>query len=209
MTNTSGTPSASAGWYPDGDGSPQLRWWNGTQWTEHTHDPAEAASQTPYSLNAAAIPTVGTDKPVYNIFIWLIVLLPILSLISLATFDLTDYMRQTVSNPTRPGPVFTGPYLLLSGLGIVIYLVSVLLAYFDRKKLEADGFVRPFHWAWTFLGGVVYIIGRSVVAYRRTRSRGLWPIWAFAVIWVVSIVINSVKLADSLSSVLPHITSRS
>ncbi len=23
-------------WYPDPQGGPNLRWWNGTQWTEHT-----------------------------------------------------------------------------------------------------------------------------------------------------------------------------
>ncbi|ADG89380.1 hypothetical protein TBS_34160 [Thermobispora bispora] len=34
-----------AGWYPDPYGSPLLRWWDGTQWTEHTHPPV--AGQSP------------------------------------------------------------------------------------------------------------------------------------------------------------------
>ncbi|MFJ2031631.1 DUF2510 domain-containing protein [Streptosporangium sp. NPDC087985] len=47
---TTQTPS---GWYPDPYGSPQLRWWDGTQWTDATH-PADAPAgqavpQTPQS----------------------------------------------------------------------------------------------------------------------------------------------------------------
>ncbi|MEV3859017.1 phospholipid scramblase-related protein [Streptomyces sp. NPDC050095] len=49
MTTQSNTP---AGWYPDPQGAPQtLRWWDGSQWTEHTHAqgqaPAQAAPQAP------------------------------------------------------------------------------------------------------------------------------------------------------------------
>ncbi|MEU6841926.1 phospholipid scramblase-related protein [Streptomyces sp. NPDC046716] len=49
MTSPSSTP---AGWYPDPHGVPQtLRWWDGSQWTDHTHAaPAEqpaAAAQVP------------------------------------------------------------------------------------------------------------------------------------------------------------------
>ncbi|WP_394428983.1 phospholipid scramblase-related protein [Streptomyces sp. SGAir0957] len=43
MTTQSNTP---AGWYPDPQGAPQsLRYWDGSQWTEHTHAQAPAAQQ--------------------------------------------------------------------------------------------------------------------------------------------------------------------
>ncbi|MFJ4713346.1 phospholipid scramblase-related protein [Streptomyces sp. NPDC088785] len=50
MTSPSNTP---AGWYPDPHGVPQtLRWWDGSQWTDHTHaapaeQPAPAAQVPP------------------------------------------------------------------------------------------------------------------------------------------------------------------
>ncbi|MGD6742046.1 phospholipid scramblase-related protein [Streptomyces sp. BH106] len=44
MTTHSNTP---AGWYPDPQGAPQaLRWWDGTQWTGHTHA-GQAQAQAP------------------------------------------------------------------------------------------------------------------------------------------------------------------
>ncbi|GGR99893.1 scramblase [Streptomyces aureoverticillatus] len=46
MTTHSNTP---AGWYPDPHGAPQLlRWWDGSQWTDHTNPaPQEAQAQAP------------------------------------------------------------------------------------------------------------------------------------------------------------------
>ncbi|MGP3775494.1 phospholipid scramblase-related protein [Streptomyces sp. SDT5-1] len=49
MTTHSNTP---AGWYPDPQGTPQtLRWWDGAQWTEHTH---AAQAQPPAQAQAPA-----------------------------------------------------------------------------------------------------------------------------------------------------------
>lgn len=43
VTTQSNTP---AGWYPDPQGAPQsLRYWDGSQWTEHTHAQAPEAQQ--------------------------------------------------------------------------------------------------------------------------------------------------------------------
>ncbi len=49
-------PSTPPGWYPDGQGG--QRWWDGTQWTEHTQPPEGGASGAP-----ATPPTPGpTDQ---------------------------------------------------------------------------------------------------------------------------------------------------
>lgn len=43
MTTQSNTP---AGWYPDPQGAPQLlRWWDGSQWTQHTNPDQSAGGQ--------------------------------------------------------------------------------------------------------------------------------------------------------------------
>jgi uncharacterized protein YxjI len=56
VTTHSNTP---AGWYPDPHGAPRtLRYWDGSQWTEHTHadQQAQAAQQAPQQSPAAHQP---------------------------------------------------------------------------------------------------------------------------------------------------------
>ncbi|MFY4720763.1 phospholipid scramblase-related protein [Streptomyces sp. LaBMicrA B280] len=51
MTTQSNTP---AGWYPDPHGAPQtLRYWDGSQWTEHTNNQAQQGQQAPAAQQAA------------------------------------------------------------------------------------------------------------------------------------------------------------
>jgi hypothetical protein len=203
VTNTKGNTVA-AGWYDDPAGSGQKRWWDGGRWTEHLHDPSLEV------YGAVATPVVGVGTPVYNAYIWLIVLLPLLSTASLAFFDMNGYLRDSMaagasgSGVSGSMALFTPAYVLLMVGGWGLYLVAVLLAYFDWRKLGRDGYARPFHWAWAFLSGTVYIIGRSVVVRRRS-GHGLLPIWILIAVFVASFVVGIVKVVDAFFAVFSTI----
>jgi hypothetical protein len=175
---------APAGWHPDPAGSGMERWWDGTQWTEHRrwpHAPAPAAA--PYERNPQVVP--GT--PVYTPFIWILTLLPLLSLL-LLPWVLSEALSQMVAQlPERfatytPGTSTrfsfeTGPANLVAQLvSWLSWAATVLLAWLDHRALRSRGFVRPFHWAFAFIPAPVYPIGRSIVARRRS-GRGIAPMW--------------------------------
>jgi hypothetical protein len=186
---TDSTATAAAGWYDDPAGSGQKRWWDGTQWSEHLHDPSLEV------YGVVAKPVVGAGTPVYNPYIWLIVLLPLISTAAFASYDMAGYMRDSLTGGNSVSAMFNPSYLLLTALGWGLYLVTALLAYFDWKRLTRDGYVRPFHWAWAFLSSTVYIIGRSVIVKRRS-GRGLLPIWIMIGVFVIATVVAVVKISD-------------
>jgi hypothetical protein len=165
-------------------------------------DPAVYASSAPVQ------PSLTHGASIYTPFMWLIVLLPLLSVIALAAFNLPiglvargGYAAQ-LHNPLLANPMLTDPtYIVMVLLGWVIYGVSVWMAYLDWRALGRMGIVHPFHWAWTFLGGLVYVIGRSVVVHRRVGG-GLLPIWISAGVVVVTIVVAMVKLVSWFSSLM-------
>ncbi|MEO7121678.1 MAG: DUF2510 domain-containing protein [Lacisediminihabitans sp.] len=191
MTNTTGN-TAAAGWYDDPSGSGQKRWWDGARWTDHLHDPSLEV------YGAVATPVMGARTSVYNIYIWLVVLLPLLSIVSLMSFDMSGYLRGAMEGGNSLSGMLSPSYLLITALNWGIYLVMVLFAYLDSKKLGRDGFVRPFPWAWAFLSSAVYVIGRSVVAKRRS-GRGLLPIWVTIAVYVITVVVAIVQVANMLS----------
>jgi hypothetical protein len=104
-----------------------------------------------------------------------------------------------------PASIFTPAYVLLAFSGFVVYGVSVLLAYFDGERLKREGVVRPFHWAWSFLSGTVYVIGRSVIVHKVAPGRGLMPIWVLVAVIVLSIVVSTIKMSALMSSMVSSI----
>ncbi|HEY0259614.1 MAG TPA: DUF2510 domain-containing protein [Lacisediminihabitans sp.] len=196
MTDDAGSATPVPGWYPDYTGLPRLRWWDGTGWTEHLHDPALA---TP---GLAARPALRPGTPVYTVFLWVILGLQLVSVITLSTLDLNGLVTRTATDSTMGGSMtmttLSPGYLLTSLVGYLAWGLGVLLAYFDWRRLRNTGFDRPFHWAFTFINSGVYIIGRSVIVKRRA-GRGLLPIWIWALIVVVSIVVLVVKVTAAVS----------
>lgn len=177
MTNAT-TPSTPAGWYPDPAGSARSRWWDGAQWTEHYYDPYTGAP-----AQALAAPA-GTQP--YTPWIWIMVFLPVLSVVSLFTIDFTGYMQATMTGDVRAmmSTLFSPGYFLTLALGLLAYAGGVLFAYLDWKELLRREVPRPFHWAMAFIPYPVYVIGRSVVIRRRT-GKGIAPMWVTIVLYVV------------------------
>lgn len=114
---------------------------------------------------------------VFNNFIWAIALLPVVSFAALLSAEATSPL-----------------------LAWGIWVGSVVLAFLDRRQLERDGMVRPFHWAWTLLSPGVYVIGRSIIVRRRS-GRSLAPMWAWATIMLVSILTAAGKVGESVPGV--------
>ncbi len=76
QSQTSPSSAPAAGWYPNPQGQ-GLRWWDGSAWTEHTHEEAPAggdaapagaapASTTPAASTAAAAKPAKSDKKRVN-----------------------------------------------------------------------------------------------------------------------------------------------
>jgi hypothetical protein len=93
---------------------------------------------------------------------------------------------------------YLSPVLWISTvLSYAVYGLSVFFAYRDVKVLTARSVPRPFHWAFAFLGGIVYAIGRSIVVGRRT-GKGYAPIWVEGGVVLLSLVVSGVILAMML-----------
>lgn len=189
------------GWYPDPEGGQAARWWDGAQWTTHV-----SPYQVPEVLKAPA----GTKTD--TVWIWLIVLLPLLSIASIFLIDIPGYMRTILANPTSPTATFaiyTQPgYLIVTGLGWLLVILMVVFAVLDHRELRARQVPKPFHWAWAFLS-IVYPIGRSVVVKRRTGG-GLNPLWALIVVYAISFIVTiiwTIMITMQIMTMVPNYTS--
>ncbi|MEO5921237.1 MAG: DUF2510 domain-containing protein [Pseudolysinimonas sp.] len=204
---TDPTHATPPGWYPDQNAPGQQRWWDGTQWT----DRVQAAYSTAHhyaALKAPAGTTTGT------IWIWLYVLSPVLGLISLFAIDIAGYMRSVLANPGSVSgtlSLYTSPGFILATIGgWLLVALGIVFAFLDWRALKARGVPQPFHWAFAFFGvagyGLVYAIGRSVVAYRRTGA-GLAPLWATIAVYVVSFIVAliwSFSLMQTMMTLIPQ-----
>lgn len=143
----------------------------------------------PTKLVAPAGTKTGT------VWIWLIVFLPLISISSLFLIDVTGYVTQLITNPTSLAALFSlyvSPgFLITVGLSFVLYALIVIFAVRDVATLKQRGVPNPFHWAFAFLGGVIYTIGRSVVVKMRT-GQGLGPIWGTIAVFGVSMIVSLV-----------------
>ena len=207
MSTSGGAPVVPPGWYPDPAGTGRFRWWDGSAWTDQFSTPhvptayANPYANTPY---APQRPLISRETPVYNPLIWIITLLPLLTMVLLLFWN-PDFRVIYVGSQQRPtvdpSSIFTPVYFLLVFSGFLTYAATVLLAYFDSERLKRDGVARPFHWAWSFLSGPVYVIGRSVIVAKVAPGRGLAPIWVLIGVVFLSFVVSTIKMSALMSSV--------
>ena len=192
-----------AAWYPDPSGGPHQRWWDGTQWTDHVSDP--------YAPAAALTAPEGTATN--TVWIWLIIVLPLLPMLGLLTIDwgsLFDFASYNSADPSRVFAAELAFFLSPGYLGAIIggwvvYGLNALFAYRDWRFLQAAGVPKPFHFAWVFLSSVVYTIGRAVVVKRRTGhgSAILWASIGAIVLMVVITIVMSALMVSAIFNQIP------
>lgn len=196
--------TAPAGWYPEPDGTVGQRWWDGARWTDYA-TPLAAPQHPQY--DAAVRPRVSEGTPVDTLWIWLIVVFPVVALIPFFLWDVEGYMVQSMTDPMAQVRMYLDPMYLASVLlGWGAYGASVLFAYLDVVALRRLGYSRQFHWAWAFLSSLVYVIGRSVVV-KRQAGHGAAPMWVTIAlnvalfvgtfVWIGVITANVVSAAMS------------
>jgi len=169
-------------WHPDPSGEPGLRWWDGTEWTDRRMDTPAAGPVTQ--------PPLADATPVYTVQIWAIALLPLLTLFAIAD----EFAAQSIFGAGMVGPVTLDPALLfVQAVSLVIYAASIVLALFDYRALQRAGYLRPFHWAWTFITPGAYVVGRSIVVKRRI-GRGYAPMWLWIAVVVGGIIVTGTRL---------------
>jgi hypothetical protein len=190
MTQSMPGSATPPGWYPDPSDPRFVRWWDGVVWTPHT---ALASAQFQGQYKAPRV-LISADKPVYNPFIWAIVLMPLIAYVIMLTWQPEFRMITTRQGVTTVDPlsIYTPTYFLLQITGFVIYGLTVFFAFLDRQRLGSAGVVRPFHWAWAFLSPIVYVIGRSVIVRKVALNRGLWPVWGIIAVYVFGLVVAGI-----------------
>ncbi|MDY0913492.1 DUF2510 domain-containing protein [Rathayibacter festucae] len=149
--------------------------------------PAYAGRPAPQPRDSSIV----TSTP----WIWVVVLLPLLSALSIFLLPPDAIAASAVSSTYGPRATMGMSTAYLVGLGAVqvvgflIYAAEVVFAFLDYRQLKKAGVQRPFHWAWAFLAApYVYVIGRSVVV-KRVTGGGLLPLWIFLGVVVVSFII--------------------
>jgi hypothetical protein len=211
----SSNASIPPGWYPDNANPSIQRWWDGTQWTEHTQQAYVAGGVAAEQLKAREGTSWNTP------WIWLVLFLPLLGLASLFTFNMDGYMKALISNPSRPdlsgalAALFSPAFVIALVLSWVVTALTIFFAYRDYKELEKRGVPKPFHWGFAFLAlagyGIVYPIGRGVVTNRRGAG-GLIVTWlaiatlAFTII--VALIWSFALTGQVVSQVIDTVPSR-
>ena len=211
---TEQSPVAPEGWYADPVGRPQYRFWSGVQWTEHTHPyPFARSAESAMRRVRDRQPRLPAGTRVNSVWVWLIVGLFVLSFAVSYVFLLGfgRILERGLSGSAGIALSFyTDPaYWILIGISWVILAATVVCAWRDTRYLSSIGLRRPFHWAFAFLGPLVYMIGRSIVAGRAVAgsSRPLWTLSVAMVLGASALIsLIAIQTVEVLNLVLDYTT---
>ncbi len=189
--------SAPAGWYPDPSDASRQRWWDGARWTAHESvaAPAYAAATPTYGVPASVPqPYARVDADTNTVWIWVAIGVSALSLFSLFLFDVNGYVDAVVrSTQSSQGATDLIQWqlrsLAISAMGWIVAAAYIVSSWLDRRELLRRGIPGPFHWAWSFLGLLVYVIGRAVVLKRRTVRGGWAPMWVMIGLTAIGVIV--------------------
>lgn len=98
---------------------------------------------------------------------WTIVFMPLLAVIGIVAV-----MLVIASVPALQVTGFPSE-LLLASIAAAFYLVTVLFALADNRRLYSNGMDRPPHWAWSLLTAPVYLAARVVAVKQETGRLNL------------------------------------
>ncbi|PPL19780.1 DUF2510 domain-containing protein [Microterricola pindariensis] len=149
---------------------------------------AQPYGSQPYSMSAAQ-PGLAQGAPTTGWQIWAIVLMPLVSLLLLFTWDFRSFLQFVLENPdVSEATLLMNPGYALMTLGSwALAAALIVFAVLDWRWLGRQGYPRRFHWAWAILSSFVYVIGRSIVV-KRQAGRGLAPIWVALAVNVITAV---------------------
>jgi hypothetical protein len=217
MSNTV-PPTIPAGWYSDPTDAEQLRWWNGSAWTQHVQprpapvEPAPvqtvvpAASSEPVAVEpatAVAVPlaeepatAVSMDAAVAptrsnTVSSWFVALSPFYYAIA---FIIALPALASIS-----GVIVLGS--IAAAIIVVPFVIALIFAIVDFGALKKLGHPRPASPGWMFLTPLVYLIVRTV-RVRRATGKGSAPLWVWIAAWAISSAIIGIATVQIIPAVM-------
>ncbi len=204
------TAAVPAGWHVDPSSPTRMRWWTGDGWSEHTAplpepepqptlDPGfgwpRHESNRPALVVARRVDTPGgwdiLPSRWSSISVWFIAFSPFIGFAAVAAALVLIAL-------------YGWAWWILVVL-LLPYLVTIVFAVRDVRRLRIWGHHNVARASWSLLGAPVYLIARAVVT-RKNAGIGAAPVW----VWFLNVLIvaaGCVLLAFSLrASFVPLIT---
>jgi hypothetical protein len=181
------------GWYTQ-PGDPTMRWWSGTEWVGQ-----------PSAINPSIIPGSSAEprragSGVSGIPVGIIAASAILSF-ALPYF--ANWVSGVTASPgfVSSGSVLSGSDVLNSTSQVLIGLLTIVLAFVDRRGQLRRGQPTAASGFWILLTPIAYLAAR---AYHVSRyRRGAWvPFWVYLSSLLVTVAFGVVAVVSSVGLAL-------